>query len=51
MQRILRESAENGWKHYFYGSTQETLDKLKSVINKRYEGAIICGMMSPPFSH
>ena len=49
MQRILKESAENGWKHYFYGSTQETLDKLKSVINKRYEGTIICGMMSPPF--
>ena len=49
MQRILKESAENGWKHYFYGSTQDTLDKLKSVINERYEGTIICGMMSPPF--
>ena len=49
MQRILKESTENGWKHYFYGSTQETLDKHKSVINKRYEGTIICGMMSPPF--
>ena len=49
MQRILKKSAGNGWKHYFYGSTQETLDKLKSVINKQYEGTIICGMMSPPF--
>ena len=49
MQRILKESAENGWRHYFYGSTQDTLDKLKDVINERYKGAIICGMMSPPF--
>ena len=49
MQRILKKSAGNGWKHYFYGSTQETLDKLKSVINKQYVGTIICGMMSPPF--
>lgn len=49
MQRVLRESAENGWKHYFYGSTQETLDKLKNVIEERYPGVEICGMTSPPF--
>lgn len=49
MQRVLGESAENGWKHYFYGSTQETLDKLKKVIEERYPGAEICGMTSPPF--
>ena len=28
---------------------KDTLDKLKSVINEKYKGAIICGMMSPPF--
>lgn len=49
MQRILLESPENGWKHYFYGSTQETLDKLRKVIEERYPGVNICGMMSPPF--
>lgn len=49
MKRILSESAENGWRHYFYGSTQETLDKLESVISERYPGAYICGMYSPPF--
>lgn len=49
MQRVLRESAENGWKHFFYGSTQETLDKLKRVIYERYPGTEICGMISPPF--
>lgn len=49
MQRILKESAKNGWKHYFYGSTQETLDKLKSVIDERYPGTNVVGMMSPPF--
>lgn len=49
MQRILRESPENGWRHYFYGSTQETLDKLKTVVEERYPGVIIAGMMSPPF--
>ena len=49
MQEILKLSANYGWRHYFYGSTQDTLDKLESVINEKYKGAIICGMMSPPF--
>lgn len=49
MKRILNESAENGWKHFFYGSTEETLAKLKKVIADKYPGAVICGMISPPF--
>ena len=36
-------------RHFFYGSTQETLDKLKQVITERYPEARICGMISPPF--
>ena len=36
-------------QHLFYGSTQETLDKLKQVITERYPEAEICGMISPPF--
>lgn len=49
MKRVLNESGANGWRHYFYGSTQETLDKLEKVVEERYPGAYICGMYSPPF--
>lgn len=49
MRRILIESSNYGWKHYFYGSTQETLDKLKLTIEEKYPGTCICGMYSPPF--
>lgn len=49
MKRILSESVENGWRHFFYGSTEETLGKLKQVIADKYPGAVICGMISPPF--
>lgn len=49
MQRILIDSAENGWRHFFYGSTEETLSKLEKVIGEKYPGAFICGMISPPF--
>lgn len=49
MKRILEESAEKGWKHFFYGSTEDTLSKLQTVINERYIGVDVCGMISPPF--
>ena len=49
MGEILKISAQYGWKHYFYGSTQETLDKLKAELEKKYPGVQIVGMYSPPF--
>lgn len=49
MKEIRARSAEKGWRNYFYGSTQETLDMLRKKIEERYPGAPIAGMMSPPF--
>lgn len=49
MREILSISKETGWRHLFYGSTQETLDKLQVVIEEKYQGAVICDMISPPF--
>lgn len=49
MQQMLRESAEHGWRHYFYGSTPQTLDLLRQKIETAYPGAVIAGMESPPF--
>ena len=49
MREVLAQSAENGWTHYFYGSTPETLAKLRAVLAERYPGAKVVGMYSPPF--
>lgn len=49
MKRILSESVEYGWRHFFYGSTEETLSKLKKTIAERYPGVEVSGMISPPF--
>lgn len=49
MGEILKISAQKGYRHYFYGSTEETLSKLKDVLNKDYPGIQIAGMFSPPF--
>ena len=40
---------ENGLRHYFYGSTRETLDLLEHKLRERYPKLQIAGMVSPPF--
>ena len=35
--------------HYFYGSTQETIDALRCNLEKNYSGLQIAGMEAPPF--
>ena len=49
MGEIMKISAEHGYSHYFYGSTQETLDKLRVNLMRDYPGIQIAGMYSPPF--
>lgn len=49
MYEILKISAEKGYKHYFYGSTSNTLEILHENILKNYPGIQIVGMYSPPF--
>lgn len=49
MGEIFKISAHHGWKHYFYGSKQETLDRLRIELEKNYPGLEVVGMYSPPF--
>lgn len=49
MPAILKLSEEKGYKHYFYGSTEQTLAELKKVMLKKYPKLQIVGMYSPPF--
>lgn len=49
MGEIFKISAAEGYRHYFYGSTDETLEKLYSVLRESYPGIQIAGMYSPPF--
>ena len=48
-EAVLKVSREKEYRHFFYGSTEETLRKLKVVLEERYPGIQICGMISPPF--
>ena len=49
MGEIFKISAAKGYRHYFYGSTEETLDLLQDKLVNTYPGIQIAGMYSPPF--
>lgn len=49
MGELFKESEKKGYKHYFYGSTEETLELLKTKLKEKYPKLNIVGMYSPPF--
>ena len=49
MGEIFDISVENGYRHYFYGSTEETLETMKNKLQTNYPNIQIAGMYSPPF--
>jgi N-acetylglucosaminyldiphosphoundecaprenol N-acetyl-beta-D-mannosaminyltransferase len=50
MDEIFKISVENGYRHYFYGSTKKTLEKLYDKLQENYPGIQIAGLYSPLFS-
>ena len=49
MEEIVKISGKMGYRHFFYGSTEETLAKLKQGLERDYPGIKVAGMYSPPF--
>lgn len=50
MPDLIRLSAENNLKLFFFGTTEELLRKIKSKIEKDYSNTEVVGMFSPPFN-
>jgi N-acetylglucosaminyldiphosphoundecaprenol N-acetyl-beta-D-mannosaminyltransferase len=50
MWRYLREAEGVGQTIYLYGSTNDTLLKLRSSIAREFPGVRLAGMKSPPFN-
>jgi N-acetylglucosaminyldiphosphoundecaprenol N-acetyl-beta-D-mannosaminyltransferase len=40
---------ERGYKHYYYGSTPQVIDRLQANLMKRYPELRVAGSYSPPF--
>lgn len=50
MEEIFKVSVEKGYRHFFYGSTKSTLEKLEKNLLIKYPGLKITGLYSPPFT-
>ena len=46
---VLDKGRSKGLRHFFIGSTPETLQKLQENILAKFPGVIISGVYSPPF--
>jgi N-acetylglucosaminyldiphosphoundecaprenol N-acetyl-beta-D-mannosaminyltransferase len=49
MKLTLQRGVARGWRHYLYGTTPPTLDRLRSAIARFAPGAVVVGQMAPPF--
>ena len=49
MREFFRLSEQKGYRHFFYGDTNETLSLLKTKIKEEFPGLQIAGSLSPPF--
>lgn len=49
MGQLFKKSEEKGYRHYFYGSTEEILKLLNDRVLEQYPRLNIVGMYSPPF--
>ena len=49
MMEVFRQSTAHGWRHYFYGSTQEVQEKMITRLQQEYPGLVIAGTDAPPF--
>lgn len=49
MEHIFKVSSRFGYRHFFFGSTQETLNRLRQQLETKYPGIEIAGMLSPNY--
>lgn len=49
MPKIWKATEHTEYTHYFYGSTQETIEALEKNLKARYPDLKIAGMEAPPF--
>jgi N-acetylglucosaminyldiphosphoundecaprenol N-acetyl-beta-D-mannosaminyltransferase len=50
MEQFIDWGRHDEFRHFFFGSSEETLYKLKDVIDVRFPGAKVVGLISPPYA-
>lgn len=49
MTSVLKKTEHLPIKHFFYGSSESTLNKLKRELNRQFPSCRLAGFISPPF--
>jgi N-acetylglucosaminyldiphosphoundecaprenol N-acetyl-beta-D-mannosaminyltransferase len=49
MDTAFARSETTGWRHFLFGASADTLDRLQARLGVRYPRARIAGTLSPPF--
>ena len=49
MEKFIDWGRKDGISHFFFGSSENTLFKLREAIESKYPGTKIVGMVSPPY--
>ncbi|WP_242840990.1 WecB/TagA/CpsF family glycosyltransferase [Butyrivibrio sp. AE3004] len=49
MDAMFKSTMDGKLSHYFYGSSEETIELLKEKLPEKYPGIVIKGFYSPPF--
>ncbi|MDE6365380.1 MAG: WecB/TagA/CpsF family glycosyltransferase, partial [Lachnospiraceae bacterium] len=49
MTELFLRAPQNGYRHFFYGSTPQTLEAMRVALRRDYPGVVIAGMYAPPF--
>lgn len=49
MEKTIDWGQEDGLKHFFFGSSKDTLDRILNTINIKYPRALVVGSYSPPY--
>src|SRR5580658_1001166 len=49
MREFFRRAQEKGYRSYFYGDTDRTLEALTTTVTRDYPGHNVAGALSPPF--
>lgn len=49
MEKTIEWGQEEGIKHFFFGSTEVTLQEMVDVIKTKYPKAVVSGFFSPPY--
>jgi N-acetylglucosaminyldiphosphoundecaprenol N-acetyl-beta-D-mannosaminyltransferase len=50
MLAVMAQSAQRGWRHYFYGGGPGIAQQLEQVMTARFTGLTVAGSHSPPIA-